>query len=65
MASPSWNRATPDEYDEPPARGLDPYDPCEIDPPAPLQMFTRLGLLLMISLAFGLAAELLIRLPPH
>jgi len=65
MASPSWDRVTPDEYDEPPARGLDPYDPCEIDPPAPLQMFTRLGLLLMISLAFGLAAELLIRLPPH
>jgi hypothetical protein len=44
---------------------LDRYDPCEIDPPEPMQIFTRLGLLLMIALAFGLAAELLVRLPPH
>jgi len=65
MSSPSRDRVTPDEYDDPPSRGLDPYDPCEIDPPAPLQMMTRLGLLLMISLGFGLAAELLIRLPLH
>jgi hypothetical protein len=56
---------TPDGYDEPPAHGLDRYDSCEIDPPAPLQMATRLGLLLMISLAFGVVAELLVRLPPH
>ena len=38
---------------------------CEIDPPAPLQIFTRLGVLLMIALAFGLVAELLVRLPLH
>jgi hypothetical protein len=42
---------------------LDRYDPCEIDPPAPLEMFTRIGVLLMIALAFGLAAELLAWLP--
>ena len=65
MPNQSWDRMTPDRYDAPPAHGLDRYDPCEIDPPAPLQMFSRLGLLLMISLAFGLAAELLVRLPPH
>jgi len=65
MANPSWDRAAPNRYDDPPAHGLDRYDPCEIDPPAPLQMFTRLGLLLMISLAFGLAAELLVRIPLH
>ncbi len=35
------------------------------DPPAPLQIFTRLGLLLMIALAFGLVVELLVRLPQH
>jgi len=56
---------TPDGYDDPPPHGLDRYDPCEIDPPAPLQMFTRLGLLLMISLAFGVVAEFLVRAPPH
>ena len=56
---------TPDGYDEPPAHGLDRYNSYEIDPPAPLQMATRLGLLLMISLAFGVVAELLVRLPPH
>ena len=65
MTRPSWDQATPNQYDDPPARGLDPYDLREIAPPAPLQMFTRLGLLLMISLAFGVAAELLVRLPPH
>jgi hypothetical protein len=27
--------------------------------------FTRLGVMLMIALVFGLAAELLVRLPPH
>jgi hypothetical protein len=38
-------------------------DPYEFDPPSPLQIFTRLGVLLMIALAFGLMAELLARLP--
>ena len=59
------DRGTTAGYEDPPELGLDRYDPCEIDPPAPLQMFTRLGVLLMIALAFGLAAELLVRLPPH
>ena len=31
----------------------------------PLEVLARLGVLLMIALAFGLAAELLVRLPPH
>jgi hypothetical protein len=59
------DRVTTAGYEDPPELGLDRYDPCEIDPPAPLQMFTRLGVLLMIALTFGLAAELLVRLPPH
>ena len=65
MANSLSDRMTPHPYGDARARGLDRYDPCEIDPPAPLQMFTRLGLLLMISLAFALAAELVTRLPPH
>ena len=65
MPNLSWDRMTSDGYDDPPDPVSTRYDPCEIDPPAPLQIFTRLGLLLMISLAFGLAAELLVRLPPH
>ena len=65
MSNLSWDPKTSDGYQDPPERGLDRYDPCEIDPPAPLQIFTGLGLLLMISLAFGLVAELLVRLPPH
>jgi hypothetical protein len=54
-----------DKQHDPQERGLNRYDPYEIDPPGPLQMFTRLGLLLMIALAFGLVAELLARLPPQ
>jgi hypothetical protein len=30
-----------------------------------LQVFTGLGVLLMVALAFALVAELLVRLPPH
>jgi hypothetical protein len=45
--------------------GLDPYDPCEIDPPTAAQIFTRLGLLLIVALGFALVAELLLRVPPH
>ena len=44
---------------------LRPDRPYDIDPPAPLQIFTRLGVLLVIALGFGLAAELLAQLPPH
>jgi hypothetical protein len=61
MSNLSWGPRTSDGYDDPPEQGLDRYDPCEIDP----QLFTRLGLLLMIALAFGLVAELLVRLPLH
>jgi hypothetical protein len=62
MRNPLRDRAT---NEEPPDLGLDRYDPCEIDPPDPLQLLTRLGVLLMIALAFGVAAALLLRLPPH
>jgi hypothetical protein len=59
-------------FDNPAARGgrqdtpdlpLDRYDRSEIDPPTSLQMFTPFGALLVIALAFGLAAELLIQAP--
>ncbi len=65
MGNLSWDGVRADRHEDPPKRGLDRYDPCEIDPPAPSQIFTRLGVLLMIALAFGVAAELLVRLPPH
>ena len=65
MRNLSWDRATAERHEGPPERGLDRYDPSEFDPPEPLQMLTRLGVLLMIALAFGLAAELLARLPLH
>jgi hypothetical protein len=44
---------------------LDRYNPCEIDPPTPRQILTRLGLLLGVTVAFGLVAEVLVRLPHH
>ena len=33
------------------------------EPPAPVQMFARLGLLLIIALGFGLIAQLLVGVP--
>jgi hypothetical protein len=65
MSNLLWDGLRADKQDHPQDRGLDRYDPYEIDPPGPLQMFTRLGVLLMIALGFGLAAELLARLPPQ
>jgi hypothetical protein len=65
MRNLSWDGVTANRNDDPPDHGLDQYDPSETDPPEPLQMFTRLGVLLVIALAFGLAAELLARLPLH
>jgi hypothetical protein len=65
MRNLSQVRVRAERHEDPPLVGLDRYDPYEIDPPAPLQIFTRLGLLLMIALGFGLAAEILVRLPPH
>lgn len=61
----TWNGVRVDRYEDAPLRDLDRSDSSEIDPPEPLQIFTRLGVLLMIALAFGLMAELLVRLPPH
>ena len=58
-----WDRASAERQDYPQGRGLDRYSPNEIGPPAPLQIFTRLGVLLAIALGFGLAAELLAQLP--
>jgi hypothetical protein len=57
-----WDRVTAERRD-PPRVSLARRDPYEFDPPSPLQIFTRLGVLLMIALAFGLMAELLARLP--
>jgi hypothetical protein len=65
MRNFSWDGVRADGYEDPPARCVGRSDLCEIDPPAPLQIFTRLGVLLMIALAFGLIAELLVRLPLH
>ena len=58
-----WGRMTAERHENPLKRGLDRHDPFEIDPPEPSQIFTRLGVLLVIALAFGIAAELLARLP--
>ncbi len=63
MSNLSRDRGTMAGYEDPRGLGLDRYDPCEIDPPE--RVFVRLGVLLMIALAFGLGAELLVRLPPH
>ena len=65
MRNLSWDGIGADRREAPPERGLDRYDPYEGDPPAPFQIFTRIGMLLMIALAFGLMAELLVRLPLH
>jgi hypothetical protein len=65
MSNLLWDGLRADKQDNPQERSLDRYDPHEIDPPGPLQIFTRLGVLLMIALGFGLAAELLARLPPQ
>lgn len=65
MANFFWDGLRARKQDHPQERGLDRYDPHEIDPPGPLQVFASLGLLLVIALAFGLMAELLARLPPQ
>jgi len=65
MRNLSWDGVRAERHEDPPEPGLDRYDPREIDPPTPLEIFTRLGVLLVIALAFGLVAELLVRLPLH
>lgn len=59
-----WDRVSAETRDHPRAH-LPQLDPYGIDPPSPLQIFSRLGVLLMIALAFGLVAELLAQLPPQ
>lgn len=51
MRDLSWERVSAKGREHPPYH--------EVDPPTPAQMFARLGLLLMVALGFGLAAELL------
>ena len=63
MRKLQWDVATADRHEDFQERRLDSYDGRESNPPAPLQIFTRLGVLLVIALAFGLAGELLARLP--
>jgi hypothetical protein len=65
MRNLSSDRVSAERLQDPPLQGVDRYEQYEIDPPKPLEIFTRLGVLLMIALAFGLVAELLVRLPPH
>ncbi len=65
MRNLSQVRVRAERQEDPPLGDLDRYDPYEIDPPAPLQIFTRLAVLLTIALGFGLAAEILVRLPLH
>jgi hypothetical protein len=59
-----WDRVSAERRDHPLEHRLLRHDPYEINPPTPLQIFTRLGALLLVALAFGLMAELLARLPP-
>lgn len=44
-------------------REFDGPNSYDMDPPTPVEIFTRLGVLLVIALAFGLAAELLGQIP--
>ena len=49
-----------------PARGVHPVNPADLqadinhEPPSPGQMLTRLGVLLVIALGFGLIAQRLV-----
>jgi hypothetical protein len=65
MRNLSSARVNTERPRDPPLRGMDRNDPYGVEPPKPLEIFTRLGALLLIALAFGLVAELLIRLPAH
>ena len=65
MGNLAWDRVTAERDEHPPGGGLDRFDRRQVDPPKPLDMFVRLGVLLMIALAFALAAQLLVQLPLH
>ena len=38
---------------------------CAFDPPAPSELFARLGAMLVIALGFGLSAQFLVGILPH
>ena len=63
MRNLPWDHVSAERRDHPLEHRLPQHDPYENDPPAPLQIFPRLGVLLIVALAFGLVAELLARLP--
>jgi hypothetical protein len=65
MSNLLWDGLRAEKQHHPRVHRFARHDPHEFDPPSPLQIFTRLGVLLMIALGFGLAAELLARLPPQ
>jgi hypothetical protein len=65
MRNLSWDGVAAGRDEDSPEPGFDRYGAYEDDPPAPFQIFARIGVLLMIALAFGLLAELLVQLPPH
>jgi hypothetical protein len=65
MRNLRWDRVSAERREHPREHHLPRLDPYEIDPPSPLEIFTRLGVLLMVAFAFGLVAELLARLPPQ
>ncbi len=65
MRNLSLVRAGAERRQYTPLRAVVRNDPYAIEPPKPLEIFTRLGVLLVIALAFGLMAELLVALPPH
>ncbi len=44
---------------------VDLVDSSENNPPTPSQMFTRLGVMVMLALCFGLAAQVLVGMPPR
>ena len=65
MGNLAWDRLTAERHEHPRQRSLDRFDRRLVDPPKQLDMFVRLGVLLMIALAFALAAQLLVQLPLH
>ena len=40
-----------------------PDEACESEPPSPADFFVRLGVLILVALCFGLAAQLLVGAP--
>ena len=40
-----------------------PDEACDSEPPSPVDFFARLGVLILVALCFGLAAQLLVGAP--